>query len=302
MRLKLISIIATIMLVTIAFTACTTKNTQNSVSNGGQNKITIVTSFYPMYVSTLNVTKDIPNVNVVNMTKPQTGCLHDYQITPEDLKTLETAKVFVINGAGMESFMEKVIKQYPNLKIVDASRGIELIKNASDGEDNPHLWVSISNAISQVNNIGGQLAQIDTTNAQKYEENINNYVTKLESQRSKMHNELDGLKNRDIVTFHEAFPYFAKEFNLNIVSIIEREPGSEPSAKELSETIDMIKKSKVKALFAEPQYSTKAAQSIAEETGSKVYTLDPAVTGEMNENGYLTIMDKNLEVLKEALK
>lgn len=299
MKFKLISIIATIILIVITFTACATKNTQN---NSNEKKMTVVTSFYPMYVSTINVIKDIPNVNVVNMTKPQTGCLHDYQITPEDIKMLETAKVFVINGAGMESFMEKVIAQYPNLKVIEASKGIELVKNTADGEENPHVWVSISNAITQVKNIGEQLALIDTENAQKYTQNVNNYVLQLEAQRNKMHSELDNLKNRDIITFHEAFPYFAKEFNLNIVSIIEREPGSEPNAKEIAETIDMIKKVKVKALFAEPQYSAKVAEMIASETGTKVYTLDPAVTGDMNYNGYLTIMDRNLEVLKEALK
>ena len=60
------------------------------------------------------------------------------------------------------------------------------------------------------------------------------YIVKLEAQRDKMHKSLDNVKNRDIVTFHEAFPYFAKEFNLNIVGVIEREPGSAPSAKELT--------------------------------------------------------------------
>ena len=113
---------------------------------------------------------------------------------------------------------------------------------------------------------------------------------------------LDNVKNRDIVTFHEAFPYFAKEFNLNIVGVIEREPGSEPSAKELQETIEQVKKLKVKALFAEPQYPAKAAETIAKETGSKVYTLDPVVTGPMDADAYINIMDSNLKILEEALK
>ena len=89
------------------------------------------------------------------------------------------------------------------------------------------------------------------------------YILKLEAQRDKMHKSLDNVKNRDIVTFHEAFPYFAKEFNFNIVGVIEREPGSEPSAKDLQGTIEQVKKLKVKALFAEPQYPTKAVETIA---------------------------------------
>jgi zinc transport system substrate-binding protein len=264
--------------------------------------MTIAASFYPMYIMALNVAKDIPNVNVIDMTKPTAGCLHDYSATPADMKNLEGANVLIINGAGMESFMSKITSQMPNLKIVEASKGIELIKGAGDTGDNAHVWVSISNAIKQVQTIGDQLALLDPNNAPKYKENSKVYIKKLEAQRAKMHLALDGLKNRDIVTFHEAFPYFAKEFNLNIVAVIEREPGSEPSAKELAETIDKVNSLKVKALFAEPQYSTRAAQTIAKETGAKVYTLDPGVTGPMEVDAYINMMDSNLKTLQEALK
>jgi len=274
---------------------------QNS-KNTETTKLTIVTSFYPMYISALNVAKDIPGVEVINLTKPQTGCLHDYQLTPEDIITLETAQVFIVNGAGMESFMEKVVKQQPNLKIVEASKGIKLIKNSTNGEENPHVWVSISNAVKQVRNIAEQLAVIDSLNAEKYKTNADKYIGKLEKEREKMHSVLDDVKYRDIVTFHEAFPYFAKEFNLNIIGIIEREPGSEPSARELASTIDKVNRLKVKALFAEPQYSAKASETIAKETSAKVYTLDPAVTGSMDADAYINIMDDNLKVLQEALK
>ena len=85
----------------------------------------IVTSFYPMYIATINITHGIDGVSVTNMTKPQTGCLHDYQLTTEDMKTLESADAFVVNGAGMESFLDKVIQKQKNLKIVDASKNIE---------------------------------------------------------------------------------------------------------------------------------------------------------------------------------
>ncbi|TGE33666.1 metal ABC transporter substrate-binding protein [Desulfosporosinus sp. Sb-LF] len=274
----------------------------SSVTNSTEKSITIAASFYPMYIFALNVAKDMPNVNVIDMTKPTAGCLHDYAATPADMKNLEGAKVLITNGAGMESFMDKITGQMPNLKIVDSSKGIPLIKGAGDVGDNPHVWVSISNAIVQVKNIGDQLSSLDPTNAPKYKENTNEYVKKLEVERDKMHQVLDGVKNRDIVTFHEAFPYFAKEFNLNIAGVIEREPGSEPSAKELAATIDRVKSLKVNALFAEPQYSSKAADTIAKETGAKIYTLDPVVTGPMEADAYLNIMDSNLKTLQEALK
>lgn len=262
---------------------------------------TIVTSFYPIYVEVLNVTRDIPDIQVVNMTQPQTGCLHDYAITTEDMKTLEKARIFVINGAGMEAFMDKVTGQIPGLKVVDSSSGIKLLEE--EGEKNPHVWVSITNAIQQVKNIGEGLAAADSSHAEQYRDNAQTYIKKLEAQRDKMHKALDGLKNRDIVTFHEAFPYFAREFNLNIAAVVEREPGTEPSPKELADTIEAIRKSGIKALFAEPQYSAKAAGAISRETGAKVYTLDPGVTGQPNGDfdAYLKAMDQNMKVLEEAL-
>ncbi|SPF46144.1 Periplasmic solute binding family protein [Candidatus Desulfosporosinus infrequens] len=284
-------------------TVSQTSGTSSSpVTNNTEKPITIAASFYPMYIFALNVAKDMPNVKVIDMTKPTTGCLHDYVVTPDDMKNLEGAQFFITNGAGMESFMDKVTSQMPNLKIIDSSKGIQLIKGEGDEGDNPHIWVSISNAIIQVGNIGDQLSLLDPSNATKYKENTSAYIKKLEAEKAKMHQALDGVKNRDIVTFHEAFPYFAKEFNLNIVGVIEREPGSEPSAKELAATIDKVNSLKVKALFAEPQYSTKAAETIAKETGAKVYSLDPVVTGPMDPDAYINIMDTNLKSLQEALK
>jgi zinc transport system substrate-binding protein len=270
--------------------------------NSKKNDHIILASFYPIYIMALNVTYGVPGVKVVNMTKPQTGCLHDYQLTPQDLKTLSAAWAFVVNGAGMESFIDKAVKQRPNMKIVEASKGIELIKDEGKAGDNPHVWVSVSAAIAQVKNIADGLSAIDSVNAMRYHANANAYIVKLEALRKKMHEGLANISSRDIITFHEAFPYFAKEFNLNIVEVIEREPGSEPSAGELAETVKTIKSHKIKALFAEPQYPAKAAQTIARETGLKVYVLDPAVTGSASLDAYIRIMEANLTVLQEALR
>lgn len=268
------------------------------------DRFTIVTSFYPMYVAAINAARDIPGVTVLNMTKAQTGCLHDYQLTPEDLKTLEGADVFIINGAGMEAFMTDIISQQEGLDIISASEGIPLIKDAA-GNDNPHVWVSVTNAITQVNTLAAQLAVLDPAYANDYAANAAAYNQKLEALKIKMHGALDDIKNRDIITFHEAFPYFAQEFGFHIVAVIEREPGTSPSPKELESTIAIVEKSGVKALFVEPQYPAKAAETIALETGAILYDLDPAVTGIASPEGYddyIRIMEQNLSVLEEALK
>lgn len=263
----------------------------------------IVTSFYPMYVATINITDGVDGVEVYNMTKPQTGCLHDYQLMTDDMKTLEKADAFVINGAGMEDFMDKVTEQQKKLKVIDASRGIELIHDEEG--DNPHVWLSVTDAIQQVRNIADQLKEADPAHADAYEKNAAAYIEKLTALKTEMHAALDNVPHKDIVTFHEAFPYFAKEFNFNIIGVIEREPGTEPTPTELQETIEQVNALPSKVLFTEPQYSPAAAETIAHETGAKIYTLDPVVTGEATpaaKTAYLDTMRKNMETLKKALQ
>lgn len=254
-----------------------------------------------MYVMALNVAGDIPGVEVECLTEPMVGCLHDYQLIPANLKTIGAADVLVANGAGMESFIDKAVKQSPKLKVIEASRGLKLAFN-----DNPHLWLSVGGAIGETKNIAQGLAAADPAHAAAYTKNAASYVGRLEKLRRDMHAALDGLKSRDIITFHEAFPYFAAEFNLRIAGVVEREPGSAPNAAELAKTIEAVRKTKVKALFAEPQYPSKSAKVIHRETGVPVRILDPAVTGPREpakaRDSYIHAMEANVKVLAEALK
>ena len=120
MKFKLAKILSLLLTTSLLLIGCNKVQDANNINKNEDNTLNIVTSFYPIYISTLNIVKDIPNVNLTNMTKAQTGCLHDYQLTPQDLKILENADILVINGAGMESFLEDIISQYPNIKIIDA--------------------------------------------------------------------------------------------------------------------------------------------------------------------------------------
>ncbi|HNX23183.1 MAG TPA: metal ABC transporter substrate-binding protein [Spirochaetota bacterium] len=264
----------------------------------GRDEFLIVASFYPVYVIALNVADGVNGARVVNMTPPVTGCLHDYSVTAGDMKNLENADIFLFNGAGMESFLDKIAGKYPGLKTAELSKGISLIKS-SEGE-NPHVWVSVGNAVVMAENCVKALSEADPGNAGSYKANGAVYIKDLQRLKSEMNSELMKFSGRKIITFHEAFPYFAKEFNFDIAAVIEREPGSEPSAKELAETINLVRSAKIKTLFAEPQYPLSSANVIAKETGAKVFVLDPAVTGENDKGAYIKIMKKNLSVLASA--
>jgi zinc transport system substrate-binding protein len=264
------------------------------------DEMRIVTSFYPIYIMTLNVAGNINGIRVENLTPPLTGCLHDYSLTTDEMKKLETASVFVTNGAGMESFTYSVARRDPKLKIIDCSAGIYLI--TENGTENPHVWVSVSGAIAEVTNLRNALVKIDPAHAEQYKKNAEQYIMKLEELRTQMKSALAPYRGQKIITFHEAFPYFAREFNLVIAAVVERDPGSEPSARELAETIALVRGSGIKTIFTEPQYSTAAAKVIARETGARLFTLDPAVSGDDDPDAYLITMKKNLSTLKEALQ
>jgi zinc transport system substrate-binding protein len=265
-----------------------------------EKPLRVVASFYPMYVTALNVVGDTPGVTVTCLTEPFVGCLHDYQLKAEDLKALSKADVFVANGAGMESFLSKVLQQIPQLKNVDASADAKLLP---DG--NAHVWVSLTGAAAQTHRITEELAKIAPDRAEVFRKNGAAYEAKLKALHDEMVSALKDAKSRDIITFHEAFPYFAAEFGLNVVGVVEREPGAAPNPRELADTIRLIREKKSAALFAEPQYPSQSAEIIARETGVKVHSLDPVATGPIEpakaRDYYVEKMRQNLTALKEAL-
>ncbi|MDO4477097.1 MAG: metal ABC transporter substrate-binding protein [Clostridia bacterium] len=267
-----------------------------------------VASCYPVYIITLNLIDGIEGTEVIHMSENHQGCLHDFQIQSEDLKNIEKSSAFIINGAGMENFLKKVTDEIPKIKIIDSSKDIKLLENnchhhhhSHEHEYNPHIWMSIDNYIKQTENIAEGLIESDPGNEEKYKQNCEEYILKLKNLKNDITLKLKDVRGKSIITFHEAFPYFANEFGLNIPDVINHDPESEPSAKQISKTINIMKENNINSLFIEPQYKSTAAETISKETGAKIYTLDPAVTGENSKDAYIEIMTKNAETLKEAL-
>ena len=117
-----------------------TSDASDSAKNTDEadDMLTVVTSFYPMYIATLNIVDGVEGVRLENLSEPQTGCLHDFQLTPEDMKLLSTADVFVINGGGIESFMSDVAKAYPKLDVVEACEDVALLSEDDADRDHDH--------------------------------------------------------------------------------------------------------------------------------------------------------------------
>ena len=255
--------IFTLLLVICLLCGCTATPTEE--------KYKVVASFYPVMLITKMATEGIGDIDVSLLAPADTGCLHDYAVLPRDLKNLENADLFVTNGLGMESFINKITKQLPNLNTVDLSAGIIPYNN------NSHIWLTPQNAKVMLNNICEKLIKDLPLSKEKIQANCKKY--------EKMFDDLDNeIKNSDfggakVITCHEAFDYFANQYNLTVAGTIRREPEQEPSVKELVETTDLVMETGVKIILTEPQYKTDTAKTIARETGAKIYMLDPIVTG-----------------------
>lgn len=281
----------------------------------GEDKLHIVTSFYPMYVAVQNVTDGIEGVEVKNLTEPRTGCLHDYQLTSQDMVTLSGADVFVINGGGMERFLDKATKQYPSLPVITAADGIELLKNGAvmehsheegnghthEEEYNAHVWMDISKYEQEIDRIVSGLSRLDAKHAGRYEENGRIYKQKLDRLKKRAKKIVNRAGNRNIIIFHDSFAYFAKEYGLVLKGVLEIDENTALSAADLADLVQRVQRERVGILLAERQYGREAAEAVAKESGARVYVLDSLVTGDGTKDSYLKGMENNLDTLKEAL-
>lgn len=171
---KHIAILTCIMILLLTLTGCRTQNIEE------EGEFRIVSSFYPTYIMLVNITQGVQNVEIENMSSTNTGCLHDYTLTTTDLKKLEDADVFITSG--VENFMNNISATYPDLQIIDSIANAPNSISDEHGINN-HMWLDISNYISQVKIIAKQLSQINPENESIYEENSNAYIQALEEIR-----------------------------------------------------------------------------------------------------------------------
>ena len=273
---------------------------------------TVVTSFYPVWIITLNLTDGLNDVAVRNLAAPSVGCLHDYQLQPADMKTLDGADALIVNGAGMEAFLPEITRTFPSLPVIEASEGIELlaeddavrIGDAEEEEVNSHIWLDPMRAVLMAENIANGLADLMPQHRDVLLANLESYRERLTALDTQLREGLQDLPRRDIVTFHEAFPYFAAAYGLHVVAVVSKEPGEVVTPAQMGSLVMEIERLGNPPLFVEPQYTDLSAQTLSRETGSAVYSLDPVVTGPEENvplDYYETVMIKNMETLVEAL-
>jgi len=279
---KIIYIINIAIFICILFilTAC---NLSKKVESDGKFKI--VTSFYPIYIATLNIVDNAENVVVENMTNNQVGCLHEYTLKTDDMMKVENANVLILNGKGLESFKDRVSKTYKNLEFIDSSEGIET--------DNPHIWVNAELYIKQIENISNKLIELNPENKTVYEKNTIEYIEKIRNELKKM----NITENISAITFNETLEYISDKINLKVIETGHEETAL--SATELAGIIDTMKNEDIKVIFVDKNESYRNAETLKNETGATIYELDSYTKGENDKDAYLDSLRKNIEVLNK---
>ncbi|MFJ5622521.1 metal ABC transporter substrate-binding protein [Peribacillus loiseleuriae] len=285
--------------------------TKGGSENTNPKKLQIVTTFYPMYYFTKQVAGDVASVNLLI---PSGVEPHDWDPTAKDIARIQDSDVFIFNSTYFETWTEKVFKSIDTskLKVVEASKGIELIDSDEDHHHtdhhvskDPHVWLSPVLAAKEVANIAEALEEVDPGNKEQYEKNAEAITAKLADLDQLYRGTIDKAQRTDFVTQHAAFGYLAKQYGLTQIPIAGLSPDAEPTLGKLAELAKLTKENNVKIVYFEGLTSSKVAQTLANEIGADTEVLNPleGLTKEEEEQGldYIGVMEKNLAALKMSL-
>lgn len=288
----------------LSFSACGGTPAGSSAQSAAQGgRIKVSATFNAMAEFAKAVGKDKADVSTIipNGTEP-----HDFEPKGKDLAGLSDADVFVYNGFGMESWAEKAVSAAGNKKLVavEASKGAEPIRSAESGEGgqyDPHLWLSLKGAETEVKNICDAFVKADPDDADYFRKNSDAYVTQLESLFTEYDKAFRSAKHKNFVTGHAAFAYLCRDFGLKQNSVEDVFAEGEPSARRLSELIDYCKANNVKTVFVEDMVSPEVSETLAKQVGASIKTI---YTMESSEDGksYLERMKTNLQEIGESLQ
>ncbi|MBU3114503.1 metal ABC transporter substrate-binding protein [Clostridium lacusfryxellense] len=289
----------------LTFTACGNQKEKDN-STKTQGKVKVVVSFNAMRELTAAIGKDKVDILTIipNGTEP-----HDFEPKAKDMETLSNAKIFVYNGFGMESWVDKVLQSVDNKNLitVEGSKGSEPIKNTDSGEIeehgqyDPHLWLSLKGAKNEAKNIKDALVKADPSNKDYYEKNFNNFSLQLDTLYNDYNKKFQTVSSKSFVTGHAAFAYLCRDFGLKQNSVENVFAEGEPSAKKLKELTDYCKTNNIKTIFVEDMVSTKVSDALAKEVGAKVEKIHTIESKEDNKD-YLKCMTENLDLIYNSLK
>ena len=294
-----IAIIAIVIVIPLSIFAVYETNSNPQFTIIDNSKLQAVSSFYTIHEFAQNVGQEKVDVTLL---VPIGVEPHDWEPTIKDVLIIQNSDLIIINGIGFENWVDKLDENDYRGIIVNTGDEI-LIKNSDEEYVNdsgdPHIWLNPVFAKIQVQTIATSFSNLDPENQQYYQLNAAKYIEQLDLLDSKIRNELSDC-NSDFIAFHDAFSYFADEYDLNQHTIISsNDPHGEATAKTLENVISLARELNIKVIFAEENVDTRTSQIIANEIGGKVLVLSPLEVG--SDGTYISKMTENLSNLKEAL-
>lgn len=232
---------------------------------------------------------------------------HTYQPTPGNVRAIADASMVFINGLGLEEWLNPLIEsaggsRVPVYELTQGLKTIEATPGTDQAEGNPHLWLDPANAEAYARVIEQQLIERDPAGAAQYRQNADRFIGQIEAFDAWAKDQIQTIppSRRKLVTFHDAYPYFAAHFGLELVGSVVENPAREPSPQDMAKLADEIRGQDVPAIFIEPQFNPKVADRLAQEAGVKTYLLysDTPPAGQ----GYLEMMRLNIEHVVEGLR
>jgi len=265
--------------------------------------IRVVTSFLPAYSLARQVAGEQA---VVENLLAGAASPHDHQLSPSELARLTKADVLVINGLGLESFLDRPLSNQPKERraavIELAGRlGSDAVQDAG-GSTNPHVWLDPRLMMRAATNLAQTLARLAPAQAATFQANAAHYAARLEALDREMQAALEPVRGVPFVTYHNAFPYLARRYGLTLAGVVESNAEEAPTARERSALLRRIRETKAKAIFGTVGENPRLARQLARDTGLKFAELDAIETGDLTPDGYEEAMRRNLKALVETLR
>ncbi len=294
-----LAIIAIAVVIPLSSIAIYGTNSNQQFTTSDSSKLQVISSFYTLHEFSQNIGQEKVDVTLL---VPVGVEPHDWGPTIKDVQRMQKSDLIIINGIGFENWVDNLEEIDYQGMIVDTSNEI-LVKNLGQEHArtsvDPHIWLNPVYAKIQVQNIANAFSNSDPENQQYYQSNAAKYIEQLDLLDSKIRNELSNC-NRDFVAFHDAFSYFADEYNLNQHTIISsNNPHGEATAKTLEDVISTARELNIKVIFSEENVNTRTSEIIANEIDGKVLVLSPLEV--FSDGTYISKMTENLNNLKEAL-
>jgi ABC-type Zn uptake system ZnuABC Zn-binding protein ZnuA len=208
---------------------------------------------------------------------PKNGDVHTFEPRPADIRSVAQARLLVMNGLGLDDWLAKTISNAsssgtPLVKLAVDLPAVALLSGEEPGTQNPHLFMDPKYVELYVDRIAAGLKQVDVRDASRIDAQAAAYKSRLAELDTWVRSQVATIPpaNRKLVTFHDAFPYYAREYGIEIIGVAVNAPGQDPSAGYTAALIDAIRKAGVRAIFSESQFPAKLVDQLAAETGTRV--------------------------------